>query len=233
MQSAQTPQRRASIPEIIGAWLHIWTPPRDARVPEIPWRKLAIGTGIGLVVLGIALAIMIPRIDNHKEQTAKANAAYKAAAVARNRARINKSQAAKHGEARTLRPEAGSGPGLLALAKVKLLTAVEADIFADAKARAAAGEMKPVTGPTTCEHVAGTPTSGDVGVFDCFVVTHRIDPTKHSASGAIGYPFRAVLNYKDFTYSWCKTEQVPGEMLVLNPKDVTLLPPACRGPKAR
>jgi len=108
MQSAQTPQRRASILEILGAWLHIWTPPRDARVPPIPWRKLAIGTGIGLVIVGIALAIMIPRIDDHKTQTAQANAAYKRAAVAKNRARINRAQAAKHGQAQALLPPAGA-----------------------------------------------------------------------------------------------------------------------------
>src|SRR5690242_15367795 len=99
MQPAQTSERRANVLEIVGAWLHIWTPPRDARVPPIPWRKLAIGTGIGLVIVGIALAILIPRIDNHKEQTARADAAYKAAAVAKNRARINRSQAPKHGAA--------------------------------------------------------------------------------------------------------------------------------------
>jgi hypothetical protein len=232
MQSAQTPERRASVPEIIGAWLHIWTPPRDARVPPIPWRKLAIGTGIGLVIVGIALVIMVPRIDDNKEQTAKANAAFKAAAVAHNRARINKSQTPRHGEAQTLLPKVGAPAGEQALAKVKLLNAVEASIFADAKQRAAAGEIRPVIGPTTCQHVPGTPTEGDVGVYDCFVVTHKFNATDRSAKGAVGYPFRAVLNYKDFTYNFCKTEQVPGEMLVLNQKDVTLLPAACRGPKA-
>jgi len=35
--------------------------------------------------------------------------------------------------------------------------------------------------------------------------------------GALGYPFRAVVDYGDYTYTWCKTEQVPGEMLVLAP----------------
>jgi hypothetical protein len=231
MQSAQTPQRRASILEIIGAWLHIWTPPRDARVPPIPWRKLAIGTGIGLVIVGIALAIMVPRIDDHKTQTAKANAAYKAAAVKHNRARINAAQKPKHGDARSLLPPAGALAADRAAAKLKLIDAVEADIFADAKARAAAKEMRPVIGPTTCDHTSGTPTDGDVGVFDCFVVTTRIEAGEANPAGVIGYPFRAVVNYKDFTYDWCKTEQIPGEMLILLPKDVTLLPPACQGPK--
>ena len=106
-------------------------------------------------------------------------------------------------------------------------------MFADAKARAARGEMKPVTTPPDCEHTAGTPTSGDVGVFDCFMITSRIPKGKRNPEGALGYPFRAVVNYETFTYTWCKTELIPGEMLVLAPKDVTLLPQDCQGPKAR
>src|SRR3954468_11882215 len=102
--SVSQPQRRANLLEIIGAWLHVWVPPRDAYVPPIPWKKLAIGFAAVLAVTGIALAILIPRIDTHKEQTAAADAAYKRAASARNRARINKVQASHHGEASSLLP---------------------------------------------------------------------------------------------------------------------------------
>ena len=63
------------------------------------------------------------------------------------------------------------------------------------------------------------------------MVTTRIPKGKRNPAGALGYPFRAVVNYKTFTYNWCKTEQIPGEMLVLAPEDVTLLPAACRGPR--
>jgi hypothetical protein len=28
--------RRASIFEIVGAWLRIWTPPRDVEIPPVP-----------------------------------------------------------------------------------------------------------------------------------------------------------------------------------------------------
>jgi type II secretory pathway pseudopilin PulG len=227
----ESTQRKANVFETLGAWLHVWVPPRDAVVPPIPWRKMAIGTGIGAVILAIALAILVPRIDSSKEEYAARKAAEKRAAVAHNRARITRSQTPRTGDASSLLPPAGASASTVAAAKGRLMERVKADIYADARARAAAGEMRPVTAGPSCDHTAGTPTSGPIGVFDCFLPTSEISRTARTASGAIGYPFRTVVNYKTFTYTWCKTEQVPGEMLVLSPKDVTLLPAACRGPK--
>ena len=45
-------------------------------------------------------------------------------------------------------------------------------------------------------------------------------------------PFRAVVDWRRFTYAWCKAELVPGEKLVVSPESAPLLPPPCRGPKA-
>jgi len=56
--------RRASIFEIVGAWLRLWTPPRDVEIPPVPWKKLALWTGAAIVVVGAALAVMVPRIDS-------------------------------------------------------------------------------------------------------------------------------------------------------------------------
>ena len=70
--SATGNQRRASVLEILGAWLHVWTPPRDVEIPPVPWRKLAIWAGVGAVVLGVALAVMIPRINEGKDERAAA-----------------------------------------------------------------------------------------------------------------------------------------------------------------
>ena len=102
---------RASILEIIGAWLHIWTPPRDAYVPPIPWRKLAIGAGIGAVVLGAVLAVMVPRINEGKESRAAIERAKDERNAARNRARINHVQRPQRADAGALLPAADAGPG--------------------------------------------------------------------------------------------------------------------------
>ena len=224
-------ERRANPLEIVGAWLHVWVPPRDAYVPPVPWKKLGIGFAAALVVVGIGLAIMVPRIDDHKDQTAAANAAFKQRAVANNRARIKEAQATHHGAATDLKPKAGALASEQASAKRALLTRMESDMYADAKQRAAAGKIHPVKTPPKCERTPGSPATGNVGVFDCFMITNVIPQGERNPNGALGYPFRAVVDYQKFTYSWCKTEQVPGEMMVLAPKDVTLLPAACRGPK--
>lgn len=229
----QQQQRRASIPEILGAWLHIWTPPRDAYVPPVPWRKLAIGAGIGAVLLGAVLAVTIPRIDEAKERDAAELQARLARAEKANRARITRAQRPMRGDAKALMPPAGASPAEREAAREGLMHKLKAEMFADARKRAAKGEIRPVKGPTTCERAPGTPTTGDVRVFDCFIVTTEIKATKRNLPGAMGYPFRAVVDYSDYTYTWCKTEMVPGEMLVLLPDKVVLLPKECRGPRVQ
>ena len=47
MEGTAGNQRRASVLEIVGVWLHVWTAPRDVEIPPVPWRKLAIWTGVG------------------------------------------------------------------------------------------------------------------------------------------------------------------------------------------
>jgi hypothetical protein len=220
---------RASALEIVGAWLRIWTPPRDADIPPVPWRKLGLGALAGLVVLGAALAVLVPRIDEGKRERAAADAAERARTRAANRARIVHEQRPRHGADVALRPKPGASAAERAGARAALLARVEASIMADARARAATGEMRPVEGPTTCSVTPGTKV-GAFGVYDCFTVVRRIAPTKRTAAGAIGYPFRAVVDYRKFTYTWCKTEQIPGEMLIPDPRTVVQLPAACRAP---
>ena len=59
----------------------------------------------------------------------------------------------------------------------------------------------------------------------------RSPPSGASGAGAIGYPFRAVVDWRTFAYTWCKTNPVPAELEVPDPRTVVELPPACRGRK--
>jgi len=68
-------------------------------------------------------------------------------------------------------------------------------------------------------------------VFDCLVVSSRIPSSKRNVSGVLGYPWRVVIDYRTFTYNWCKTEQTPGELMIQSPEDVTLLPAECQSRK--
>jgi hypothetical protein len=222
-------QRRASVLEIVGVWLHVWTAPRGVEIPPVPWRKLAIGAVVAAIVLGGALAITVPRINDSKQKRAAQAAADKARAQKANRERIIKVQAPRTGAAPELAPAAGAPVAERIDARAKLVADVETAITADAKQRVATGELSSVKGPTTCEPAPGAATSGEVGVFDCYTVVRDVPKVKTNAAGSIGYPFRAVLNYKDFTYAFCRTEQFPGEQLIPDPATVVELPAPCRG----
>jgi len=221
--------RRASIFEIVGAWLRLWTPPRDVEIPPVPWKKLAIGTVAALVVVGAALAVLVPRIDSGKQSRAAKDAAAAAHARAANRARIVHEQQPRHGADAALKPAAGASASERTAARTALVHRVEAAIFDDSRARARAGEIRNVEGPTTCTITPGTKV-GIVGVYDCFTVTRAIKSTSGNVAGTIGYPYRAVVDFGKFSYTWCKTEQFPGERLIPDPRTVVQLPPACRAP---
>jgi hypothetical protein len=229
MEGTAGNQRRASVIEILGVWLHIWTAPRDVEVPPVPWRKVAILTGVGALVVGIALAVMIPRISDSKAERARADAAEQARVRAANRERVIKLQQPRTGRFVALKPAADASPAEVAGARAQLVTSVQSAITADAQKRAAAGEISKVQGPTTCTHTAGTPESGSIGVFDCYTVVRKVPKVKTNVAGSIGYPFRAVVNYSTFTYAFCRTEQFPGEQLIPDPRTVVQLPAACRG----
>jgi hypothetical protein len=180
------------------------------------------------LVVGIALAVMIPRINEGKAERARADAAKEAQVRAANRERVIKLQQPRTGRFVALKPEKNASPAEVASARARFLSSVQTAITADAQKRAAAGEISRVQGPTTCTRAAGTRASGPVGVFDCYTVVRKVPKVKTNVAGSIGYPFRAVLDYKAFTYAFCRTEQFPGEQLIPDPRTVVQLPSACR-----
>lgn len=224
MPTATGNQRKASVFEIVGAWLHIWTAPRDVEIPPVPWRKLLVWTGVGAVVLAAALAFAIPRINDTKAERAAQAQAEEARAAAANRERALKVMEPRLGSAKALAPAAGASAAEVAAARDALLRDVESAITADAKKRVATGELSSVRGPTTCEPAQ----AAREGVFDCFTVARVVPRSETSSGGAIGYPYRAALDYRDFTYAFCRVEQFPGEKLVPDPSKVVQIPAACR-----
>ena len=228
----QKPQRRASIIETIGVWLHLSTPPRDTVVPPVPWRKLAIGAVAGAVLLGIVLAVMIPRIESSKADRAAADRAASEKSKAARAAIIKEAQRAQSASAAEILPAAQATDAEVTQAREQLLASVRESIFADAQSRAEAGEIRPVIGPTTCDRAPGTPASGPYGVFDCYVVSHRIKAGSRNRAGSLGYSFRAVVDYGTFGYTWCKAELPPGEKVIQWRHNSVPLPDECQAPKA-
>ena len=176
--------------ETVGAWLHIWTPPKGIDVPPVPWRKLGIWTLVAAIAIGAVASVAVPRIDAGKQKGAAERAREAAAADAAERARLRADQ-------RVHRQAIPDG--------TTAVTALEAAITADATARAAAGTIKgPVFG-TKCDaagaYVAQFPQSR---VYKCFVSTSKSFQGEGSDVLGKGYPFVATIYTAHRTLAWCK-----------------------------
>ena len=232
--SGEKERQRATALESLGAWLRIWTPPRDVEVRPVPKRALLIG-GAALLAVAIATAALVaPAIDDAKQQADARDSAAKDArreAAARQAAQ---SQRPTSVSLAALRPAAGSSADERLAARSALVAEVEERITADAQARAAEGEFRRPSGPTSCEPAPGSPAAEtDLGVrrgvFDCDTTIRAIASTETNEGGALTYPFRAVVDFATYRVAWCKTNPVPGEQIVPDPRRVVELPRACRG----
>lgn len=206
--------------ETLSAWLGLWKP-RDAEVPPVPWRKVAIGLSVLGVLLVVVAVLAVPAIRSGKEEGAAREERAAAEARERRRERLREEQAAHHGRGRPARDGA---------ARAALLERVKASIAADARRRAAAGELG--GGPVRRVDCRPSPGSGGGGSagrasFGCTAVTREIPAGPRNVPGALGHPFVAVVDFRTGGYAWCKTNPVPGERVVPDPRDVVELPREC------
>ena len=129
----QPPDRLGRL-EVLGAWLGLWTPPRDAVVPPVPWKRIVIGAVVLLVVVGAAAAVFLPGVADDRQAARERE---QRAAAARHAATLASAD-------REQRPRRGRGqadPGDRAAAERRtaarraLLASAESRIGVDAHAR--------------------------------------------------------------------------------------------------
>jgi len=224
---------RASRLETLGAWLQVWTPPRDVEVPPLTRRVVLCAVG-GLALLALAVALAAPVIDRGKDRAAAEERVRASAhADAARRATLREQRAQRAGvPALRLGPRAPRRARLAA--RASLVAALERAISADARARAASGEIERRTGETRCRPAAraGAPLedlSDRSAAFDCLTVTATIAASQRNAAGRLGYPFRGVVDFERARFAWCKTNPVPSEKFIPDPRRIVRLPAACRG----
>jgi hypothetical protein len=204
---------KASRLETLGAWLGLWTPPRDVEVPPVPWRKVGYAVA-GLAVVAAAIAIFVaPAIDDSKdERSARERQAAAERADARRRA-ADAEQQPRTGQASGSRPE--------------VMADVEQRIAEDARERFSQNVRAASCGPTPGSDPAKT-----IVAFDCLAQTSAIAGAgdQQGATGSLGHPYRAVIDFKSNAYAFCKINPVPGETAVPDPNSVVQLPDECRVP---
>jgi hypothetical protein len=176
--------------EILGAWLHVWTPPKGLEVPPVPWRKLVFWGALAAFVIAAVAVVSVPRIDESKKQGAAERAKQAAAADDAERARLRADQ-------RVHSATLAAGADAVA--------ALEAAITADAKARVAA---KTISGPvlaTRCDYTsAAVSRFPDSRVYKCFVTTATGLHGEGSDVLGTGYPFVATIYTGKRRLAWCK-----------------------------
>ncbi len=213
--------------EILGAWLRIWTPPRDVEIPPVPRRAAAL-VAVGVVAV-IALVVLVarPAVDTSKRQDAERRARAEATAKARRDAIARRDQSERRGGVPAL------APADTVAARHALVADVERAITADANLRYTAGTVTSRTRSTRCEpFLGGTPAEDDlsrrVGAYDCTALIREI--TGEGTTGRLGYPFRAILDFRKASWAFCKVNPIPSEQSLPDPRTIVPLPEACRVP---
>jgi hypothetical protein len=199
------PPQQLSRWEILGAWLRLWTPPREAPVPPVPWRKVAVG---GALVLAAAVVAVVVLLNAESDRDAAERRAARAA--------VERHAAFLASVDRRQAPHRGRGPADANRVSVRrdLLAAAQSDISAVADGRDVDCEPFPRTLDTTppVEDLARA-----AAAYDCLAVESRFD------TGAIGTPFRLVVHFDSGRYAFCEIVPLGDRDRLKHP-----LPDACR-----
>jgi hypothetical protein len=209
--------------EVMGAWLGVWTPPRGAVVPPVPWRPLAIAGALFAAALLVAAVLLVPGIAQHRER---------ADDRAREAAQRRHAQALAGAE-REQRPRTGRGvtdPGAEASdqsrlqARAALLSVAQGALRDDAAGRGA-GRIQGADCEPFPRGSAPRPPVEDLSVkraaYECVAVTSRFG--EGDQKGVIGIPFRLVADFARGRYSFCRVVPLSDRDRLTHP-----LPEACR-----
>jgi hypothetical protein len=222
--------------ETLGAWLGVWTPPKGVEVPRFPARRAALGGLVLLGVIAVVAVVAVPRIDESKRESKAKERHALAARQAAERRRLVADQTPVRGTAR--KPAGSPAPASELKARQALLRAVERAIVVEARRRVRARTLSgrilgAECGPTPAND--GRPRGEtDVRVrrsaYDCLAITSHIPATGTNVAGKLGYPFRAVVDFERFAFTFCRTNPPAGERAVPNPGLAAALPRECTGP---
>jgi hypothetical protein len=211
------PVFRASLGEIVGAWLRVWTPRRDVYIPPVPVFRIAL-TVVVLVGAIVGTAILV---EHGKETGRERDRRAEAAAVAQIHARIAREQIPRHARV-----------GAPTQSHARSERALESAITRDSQQRFARHALDNRVTHTNCipflrptvPHPPQPPPGAASGKYECLGVTASLGPTPATRGGDFGYPFWARVDFRHGTAVWCKINPRPGELGVGGDVFVPLAP---------
>ena len=213
----ERPVFRASLGEIVGAWLRVWTPRRDVYIPPVPRFRLLLA--LVLLVGGVAGAAVL--VEHGKELGRQRDRREEAAHVAVLRAQIAREQLPRHAD-------------LAAHSRTGIERALERAITADSQQRFARHALDARVTHTNCipfarpevPHPPEPPPGAASGKYECLGVTASVPRTPGTRAGDFGFPFWARVDFRHRRAVWCKVNPRPGELGVGGDVFVPLVP-AC------
>jgi hypothetical protein len=189
------------------------------RAPRLRGRRRTVaiwGGAAALVIAVAAIALVLNAVVSNRDKRER-SAAEKA--VAAEKARLRRLQAPHRGSAAALRPPAGATNAQLLSARAALVKAAESSITRDAQARDRAGELQGPIVATECGPLLKAKDavpddrilSKPIGRYDCVAVKRSITGESGQSVGRLGFAFVAALDFKRFTYVWCRNTPAQGE----------------------
>jgi hypothetical protein len=181
-------------------------------------RRILIGAGVlAVLVAFVAVASVLAVGDRDSRETR--DRATSARVVSDLRAKMVREQAPHRGAAPHLRPPAGAPAAQQLAARRALVVAVERRITADARDRVKTGELEGPVLFTTCGPIlkARDAVPDDrvltrsVGRYDCVAIKDHVVNAQHQKVAELGNPFVAALDFKSYTYTWCRNTPAQGE----------------------
>jgi hypothetical protein len=189
------------------------------RAPRLRGRRRTYviwGGAVAAVAAVAVIALVLNGVVSDRDKRDRAKAAQRFAAET---ARLKRIQAPHRGSATELRPAAGASDQTVLGARAALVRDVEASITRDAQARDRAGELKGPISRTECGPLlkAKDAVPDDriltkaVGRYDCVAVKRSITGEAGQSVGRLGFAFVAALDFKRYTYVWCRNTPAQGE----------------------
>jgi hypothetical protein len=210
----------------IPAWLYRKLSPRGRRYALVIGALLLAGLAIGLY-------FVIPAITETKAERAAAERRSDAKREAQLVAQLKAEQRLVAGRGT---PARGLKDGAELAARQALAADLAAAVRQDANGRVRSGEFTHSIKRVECERyprgARGEDPAVDLasatGRYSCLAVTADAPRTQLNNPSAIGYPYRALVDFPSGKYTFCKFSGRPGEMALLRTIRAPV-PRACGG----
>jgi hypothetical protein len=211
--------------QLVGAWLGLWTPPRGVEVPPAPWRAFAVGAVVLVLVLGVAAAVLLPRLADERDAQREREQRAEQRRHAEFLATVDREQRPREGRG-SADPESAAR-GARVVARRDLLATAQRGIRSDAGGRTdkeiRGVDCSPFPRSLDAVHPAAD-LARKAATFDCVAVTSRFGSEDQAGGrGIIGMPFRLLLDFRRGRYAFCRIIPLGDKDRLSHP-----LPRACR-----